>query len=74
LKTLKTAYKLLIKRSNNFEDCIHYARQKFEKYFVNDLKQLLYTYPLDAKTKDGSLFWTSPKVNFSLSNNSSIIF
>ena len=34
---------------------------KFNKYFVNDIQQLLYTYPLDQKTKEGNLFWTMPK-------------
>lgn len=28
---------------------------------MNDINQLLFTYPLDHKTKDGKLFWTMPK-------------
>lgn len=44
-----------------FEDCLIYARKKFEKYFVNDVKQLLYVYPLDKMTKEGNPFWTLPK-------------
>lgn len=36
-----------------FEDCIEYAINKFYKYFRDDILQLLYTYPLDAKTKNG---------------------
>lgn len=33
----------------------------FYQIYRNDIKQLLYTYPLDAKTKDGKLFWRLPK-------------
>lgn len=36
-----------------FEDCISYAITKFYKYFRDDIMQLMYTYPIDAKTKDG---------------------
>lgn len=45
----------------NFEDCIAYATTKFYKYFRDDIMQLLYTYPLDAKTKNGEPFWRLPK-------------
>lgn len=45
----------------NFDGAVEYAVKKFYKYFRNDIKQLLYTYPLDAKTKDGSPFWKLPK-------------
>jgi hypothetical protein len=46
---------------DNFEDCVAWAREKYEKYFVHDINQLLYTYPLDTKNDDGKLFWTMPK-------------
>lgn len=45
----------------NFDDCISYAVKKFYKYYRNDIRQLLHTYPLDAKTKDGEPFWKLPK-------------
>jgi hypothetical protein len=45
----------------NFENCITYAVSKFYKYFRDDIMQLLYTYPLNAKTKDGEPFWKLPK-------------
>ncbi len=61
LQTLKQAVKLLKKMPTNFDDCIRYARHKFQKYFVNDIRQLLFTYPLDHKTKQGTPFWSSPK-------------
>jgi hypothetical protein len=49
------------KQPSHFNDCIIFARIKFEKYFVNNIKQLIYTYPLDLKTKEGNLFWSFPK-------------
>jgi len=48
-------------RPKTFEDCINEAVRIFFKYFRNDIRQLLYTYPLDMKTKEGKLFWTLPK-------------
>lgn len=36
-----------------FDDCIRYARLKFEKYYHHDILQLLHVYPLDFKTKEG---------------------
>lgn len=61
MKEFKEAIKLLEKRPNNFDDCVVYAVKKFSKYYVNDIKQLMYTYPLDSKTKDGEPFWKLPK-------------
>lgn len=61
IKALREAILLLKKRPTNFEDCIKYARRKFQKYYVNDIRQLLYTYPMDAKTKEGNPFWSLPK-------------
>lgn len=45
----------------NFDDCVAEAVRKFYKYFRNNVRQLLHTYPIDMKTKDGNLFWTLPK-------------
>eukprot|EP01022_Parablepharisma_sp_SALTPOND_P020985 TRINITY_DN395_c0_g1_i1.p1 TRINITY_DN395_c0_g1~~TRINITY_DN395_c0_g1_i1.p1 ORF type:complete len:5656 (-),score=802.26 TRINITY_DN395_c0_g1_i1:1614-18581(-) len=61
IKTLKKALSWLKKKPTNFNDCLKYARHKFQKYFVNDIKQLMFVYPPDAKGKDGQLFWTLPK-------------
>ena len=61
LKNLREAVTYLRKRPFNFEDCVIYARRKFQKYFTNDIRQLLHTYPLDHKTKEGNPFWTLPK-------------
>eukprot|EP00826_Nyctotherus_ovalis_P060721 TRINITY_DN8551_c0_g1_i2.p1 TRINITY_DN8551_c0_g1~~TRINITY_DN8551_c0_g1_i2.p1 ORF type:complete len:190 (-),score=48.40 TRINITY_DN8551_c0_g1_i2:37-606(-) len=61
VKSLKDALKWLGKKPNSFQDCIKYARNKFQKYFVNNAKQLLFTYPLDTREKEGQLFWTLPR-------------
>ncbi|RHN56596.1 putative ubiquitin/SUMO-activating enzyme E1, ubiquitin-activating enzyme E1 [Medicago truncatula] len=44
-----------------FEDCIIWARLKFEDYFANRVKQLAYTFPEDAATSTGAPFWSAPK-------------
>ncbi|QCE00933.1 ubiquitin-activating enzyme E1 [Vigna unguiculata] len=44
-----------------FEDCISWARLKFEDYFANRVKQLIYTFPEDAATSTGAPFWSAPK-------------
>lgn len=49
------------KGPNNFEDCIAYAVTKFYKYYRDDVMQLMHTYPLDSKTKNGEPFWKLPK-------------
>lgn len=61
MKELKEVIKMLEKRPKEFKDCIDYAVRKFYKYYRNDIKQLIYTYPLDSKTKDGEPFWKLPK-------------
>ncbi|KAL1024007.1 hypothetical protein UPYG_G00050220, partial [Umbra pygmaea] len=45
----------------NGEHCIAMARLKFDKYFKRKALQLLHSFPLDTRLKDGSLFWQSPK-------------
>lgn len=48
-------------RCETFQDCITWARLKFEDYFVNRVKQLIYTFPEDATTSTGVPFWSAPK-------------
>lgn len=52
---------MLKKRPKTFTDCLLLARKKFDSYFAHNILQLLYTYPLTHKTKDGLSFWTLPK-------------
>ena len=51
-----------ISKGVTFQDCVRLARLDFEEQFSNILKQLLFNFPADAKTRDGSLFWAPPKV------------
>lgn len=53
--------KLLSRRPSQWEQCVAVARMKFEKYFKRKALQLLHSFPLDTRLKDGSLFWQSPK-------------
>uniref|UniRef100_A0A8C6L8X4 E1 ubiquitin-activating enzyme n=1 Tax=Nothobranchius furzeri TaxID=105023 RepID=A0A8C6L8X4_NOTFU len=53
--------KLLSRRPSHWEQCIAAARLKFEKYFKRKGQQLLHSFPLETRLKDGSLFWQSPK-------------
>ncbi|KAK9127356.1 hypothetical protein Syun_016153 [Stephania yunnanensis] len=48
-------------RCETFEDCITWARLKFEDCFSNRVKQLTYTFPEDSATSKGALFWSAPK-------------
>ncbi|XP_044202747.1 ubiquitin-like modifier-activating enzyme 6 [Thunnus albacares] len=53
--------KLLSRWPSQWKHCITVARLKFEKYFTRKALQLLHSFPLDTRLKDGSLFWQSPK-------------
>ncbi|XP_023668301.2 ubiquitin-like modifier-activating enzyme 6 isoform X1 [Paramormyrops kingsleyae] len=53
--------KLLNRRPNTWDQCVTLARLKFDKYFKRKALQLLHSFPLDTRLKDGSLFWQSPK-------------
>ncbi|PKA56184.1 Ubiquitin-activating enzyme E1 1 [Apostasia shenzhenica] len=48
-------------RCETFEDCIAWARLKFEDYFSNRVKQLTFTFPEDSVTSTGTPFWSAPK-------------
>uniref|UniRef100_A0A4W6BQN0 Ubiquitin-like modifier-activating enzyme 6 n=1 Tax=Lates calcarifer TaxID=8187 RepID=A0A4W6BQN0_LATCA len=66
--------KLLSRRPSQWEQCVAIARLKFEKYFKRKAIQLLHSFPLDTRLKDGSLFWQSPKrppapIDFDLKDN-----
>ena len=61
IKLTKKVLKWIKKLPKNFDDCLKIARDKFNKVFVLNIKQLLYSYPLDKKDKNGKLFWTLPK-------------
>nr|GMC79137.1 ubiquitin-activating enzyme E1 1-like [Ipomoea batatas] len=66
-------------RCDTFQDCIAWARLKFEDYFVNRVKQLTFTFPEDAMTSSGAPFWSAPKrfprpLQFSTNDSSHLNF
>lgn len=60
-KILAESYRFLKNWPKDLSDCVAWARNKFEKFFVNDIKALMKVYPLDHKLENGNLFWTLPK-------------
>ncbi len=52
---------LLAERPNSFDDCIVWARFKFEELFSNSIQQLLFNFPSNATTSTGTPFWSGPK-------------
>ncbi|KAJ1974171.1 E1 ubiquitin-activating protein [Dimargaris xerosporica] len=52
---------LVTDKPQYFEQCVQWARLKFEKYYNNDIRQLLFNFPPDAVTSSGQPFWSGPK-------------
>eukprot|EP00951_Prasinocladus_malaysianus_P001085 scaffold7664_cov43-Prasinocladus_malaysianus.AAC.1 len=48
-------------RPSSFEDCVAYARRKFQDYYHDRIAQLIFTFPEDAVTSTGAPFWSAPK-------------
>jgi len=48
-------------RPISFDECIAWARFKFEDNYYNSIRQLLYSLPEDAVTSSGQPFWSGPK-------------
>jgi len=43
------------------EGCVERAVKLFQEYFHNQIAQLLYTFPTDHVTSEGTPFWSGPK-------------
>jgi ubiquitin-activating enzyme E1 len=62
LETLKVLQKTLVdERPVTFEDCVVWARLKFESLFNNQIRQLLHNFPPDQVTSTGTKFWSGSK-------------
>ena len=59
LKKIRLA--LVDERPMTFEDCVTWARLKFETLFNNQIRQLLYNFPPDQVTSTGNKFWSGAK-------------
>ncbi|XP_021769666.1 ubiquitin-activating enzyme E1 2-like [Chenopodium quinoa] len=61
-ETLERVIECLDKeKCEDFQDCITWARLRFEDYFSDRVKQLTFTFPEDAVTSTGAPFWSAPK-------------
>ena len=52
---------LVDERPKSFEQCIFWARMRFEENYSNNIRQLLHSLPADAVTSSGQPFWSGPK-------------
>ncbi|TIA74399.1 hypothetical protein E3P92_01288 [Wallemia ichthyophaga] len=52
---------LTASRPISFDECIVWARYKFEEHYNHSIQQLLHSLPRDATTSSGALFWSGPK-------------
>ncbi|KAI8086353.1 ubiquitin-activating emzyme E1 [Halteromyces radiatus] len=61
-ETLESVYNFLVnEKPLSFVECIAWARLKFEEVYSNNIKQLLFNFPIDAVTSTGQPFWSGPK-------------
>lgn len=70
---------LVTDRCSRYEDCLTWARKKFQEYFHDRIAQLIYTFPEDALTSSGTPFWSPPKrfprpLTFDKSDTSHMMF
>eukprot|EP00667_Euglena_gracilis_P001756 EG_transcript_1757 len=62
LQTLERLYGwLLAERPATPQDCLRWARQRFEELFAHQPLQLLHAHPLDEAGEDGRPFWSGSK-------------
>lgn len=59
--TLEVIHTNLVEKPISVEECIVWARLKFEELYHNSISQLLYNFPLDMATSSGAPFWSGPK-------------
>jgi ubiquitin-activating enzyme E1 len=62
VSALKAAQEYFIDQPvRNFDDCVMWARMKFEELFNLNIRDLRAQFPLDAKTSEGMPFWGGAK-------------
>eukprot|EP01086_Lenisia_limosa_P003357 TRINITY_DN17770_c0_g1_i1.p1 TRINITY_DN17770_c0_g1~~TRINITY_DN17770_c0_g1_i1.p1 ORF type:complete len:573 (+),score=203.18 TRINITY_DN17770_c0_g1_i1:233-1720(+) len=61
VEKLNAVKAMLSNKPSSFKYCVEWARLKFEDYFCNRIKQLVFTFPKDAVTSSGINFWSPPK-------------
>jgi len=50
-----------LKQNGSFEAVVAMAKEQFNAFFDFAIQDLLFTFPLDAKDKEGNPFWSGPK-------------
>ncbi|KAI0240926.1 E1 ubiquitin-activating protein [Massospora cicadina] len=48
-------------RPKDFQDCVAWARLKFQELYHDAIVQLLFNFPPDSLTSSGAPFWSGPK-------------
>ena len=62
IAVLKTVKRCLIdERPASVEDCVKWARELFQKFYYNQIAQLLHNFPEDQITSQGTKFWSGTK-------------
>jgi len=62
VETVKSIQRTLVdERPVSFEDCVVWARLKFEAEFSSNILQLLHNFPEDQVTSTGGKFWSGSK-------------
>eukprot|EP00929_Paragymnodinium_shiwhaense_P113862 TRINITY_DN82152_c0_g1_i1.p1 TRINITY_DN82152_c0_g1~~TRINITY_DN82152_c0_g1_i1.p1 ORF type:complete len:1033 (-),score=202.21 TRINITY_DN82152_c0_g1_i1:151-3249(-) len=61
LARLRAIRSALDRQLKAFDACVNFAVDEFQERFHDSICQLLHTFPLDHKTSEGTLFWSSPK-------------
>jgi len=56
LRTINRA--LTDDKPRNFQDCVNWARELFDKWFRNDIVQLLHNFPEEMVSESGIRFWS----------------
>merc|ERR1719421_377837 len=59
--TLESIRTNLCDKPIKVEECIVWARLRFEELYHNQIAQLLHNFPLDMTTSSGAPFWSGPK-------------
>eukprot|EP01063_Lacrimia_lanifica_P036907 TRINITY_DN7442_c0_g1_i1.p1 TRINITY_DN7442_c0_g1~~TRINITY_DN7442_c0_g1_i1.p1 ORF type:complete len:1096 (+),score=453.90 TRINITY_DN7442_c0_g1_i1:48-3290(+) len=52
---------IVAEHPSNFEQCVGWARRKYQSYFVDRIALLVHNCPEDMKTDSGTSFWAPPK-------------
>ncbi|KAI1294860.1 Ubiquitin-like modifier-activating enzyme 1 [Halotydeus destructor] len=62
IEVIESVKRVLVdEKPASFEDCVKWARLRWEEQFNNQIQQLLYNFPEDQVTSSGAPFWSGPK-------------